>query len=127
MRLISFTAALTLLAAPAFADDGHPPLTGSLKAFHDVLSPDWHHAPGAERNARACRNVGAYVSLAREIAAGATAAQADAAAGLRDASVALGAYCASGGERNVVAGLTTLHDRFHDLMETMPKAGAARR
>ena len=117
-----------MLAAPAAAaQDDHPELTGAVKAFHDVLSPNWHSAEGPERNTAACRNAAQYVTLAKTIAEQ-TAPEASggtgwskAASGLHDASLALGAYCASGHDANVVAGLTTLHDRFHDLMKAMPK------
>ena len=118
--------ALTL-AGPANAaqDDHHPELAGSVKAFHDVLRVDWHADKGDARNAAACRNVGHYIALSRDIADQAAPAAADEAAwksattGLGDASVALGAYCGGGVAANVEAGLATLHDRFHDLMAAM--------
>lgn len=114
-----------LAAAPALADEDHPALTGAVKAFHDVLSPDWHAAPGTARNASACGNAGRYASLSGEIAAQPAPAGVDgaawkgAAAGLRDASAALGAYCGGGTPANVEAGLATLHDRFHDVMKVL--------
>ena len=115
-----------LAATPVMADeDGHPELSGSVKAFHDVLRVDWHAEKGDARNAAACRNVGDYIALSREIARQSAPAEADAnawstaTAGLTDASVALGAYCAGGVAANVEAGLATLHDRFHDIMKAM--------
>lgn len=123
-------AASLALAAPAFAGaDDHPELAGPVKAFHDRLSPNWHSAPGAARNAAACAGAADYASLANDIVSAPVPRSAArgwpaATAGLRDAAIALTAYCASGHGGNVLAGLTTLHDRFHDLMETLRSAEA---
>lgn len=124
--LLAAALAAASLATPVAAVDDHGELAGATKAFHDLLSPNWHSDPGPARNAAACRNAGDYASLAEAIANQTAPSEgkdwAKATSGLRDASVALGAYCASGHEANVLAGLTTLHDRFHDLMKAMPKA-----
>ena len=137
MPRILLRAAVLLVAVPGLAlggsagaleQDDHPELAGSVKAFHDVLRVDWHAEKGGERNAAACRNVGTYIALSSEIATQPAPAMASgldwgsATAGMSDASVALGVYCASGVAANVEAGLATLHDRFHDLMSAMQGA-----
>ncbi len=126
---VAIAAGIAISPVTAAADD-HPELGGAVKAFHDTLSPNWHSPAGAARNAAACKNAGTYVSQAETIVKQATPSQADgrtwpqAALGLRDASTALGAYCASSHDANVVAGLSILHDRFHDLMKAVRPAGA---
>lgn len=114
-----------LLAEEAAHNDDHPPLAGAVEAFHDVLRVDWHGEIGPARNLGTCEHTGQYITIARQITAEAGPAHADAddwkvaSNGLLDASVALGAYCASGMDANVEAGLSTVHDRFHDLMKLM--------
>ena len=127
MKYIPTIAAAVLFSAPAsFADeDGHPELVGAVKTFHDVLKVDWHAEPGAERNANACRNTGDYITHARNITTqdspdgASTDTWSATSYSLLDASIALGAYCLSANDANVEAGLSTLHDRFHDLMKLM--------
>lgn len=127
-RTLSAALMATLAATPSVADEGHPELGGATKAFHDLLSPDWHAEPGTTRNTSACRNASRYLTLSGQIASQPAPANGDAAAwtkaatGLHDASAALGAYCSGGIDANVVAGLTTLHDRFHDLMKAAQPA-----
>ncbi|WP_417620842.1 hypothetical protein [Parasphingorhabdus sp.] len=109
------------LSTPARADE-HPGLGEPLSAFHDLLKIDWHREAGPSRNRAACANIGQYILLSQDIVAEAAphiVAEADwkpASRALLDASVALGAYCSSAMDENVVAGLSTIHSRFHDLM-----------
>ncbi|MBK6706529.1 MAG: hypothetical protein IPG54_03225 [Sphingomonadales bacterium] len=122
-----FVASL-MLASPAAlrADEDHPPLPASVEKFHSILSKDWHTKEGPERLQSACGNVGAYIVTARQVVADKGPDKVDAAQwqtatiAMSDASVALGAYCAAGHGGNVTAGLSTLHDRFHDLMKLVP-------
>lgn len=124
--LLAVSGLVLLGSNPVFAAEGnaddHPELTGAIRAFHDVLKIDWHADEGAARNDGTCANVGDYITLARDVTKqngpDHTASQQwqRGSHGLLDASVALGAYCASGVDGNVTSGLTTLHDRFHDVM-----------
>lgn len=124
--LLAVSGLVLFASNPAFSAtgeaDNHPELTGAIRAFHDVLKIDWHADEGAARNNGACGNIGDYITLAREVTKqngpghAAPREWQSASHGLLDASVALGAYCASGADGNVTSGLTTLHDRFHDVM-----------
>lgn len=120
---------LACIASSALAeeahDDEHPELSGALHSFHDVMRADWHGTPGPERNRAACENVGRYITIGWDIVEqdkpehAAAADWTAATHGLLDASVALGAYCSSALDANVVSGLSTVHDRFHDVMKLM--------
>ena len=121
--------ALALVASAAQADEGgkYPVMPEAMKAFHDVMRVDWHADKGAARNAAACANVGRYIQLSSTIGRQtrpshvAASSWQPAVTSLTDAAVALGAYCGSAASGNVEAGLTTLHDRFHDLMNLVRK------
>lgn len=127
--LMAAAAASAFLASPVLAeeehDDEHPELFGAAKAFHDVLSGDWHAEPGLERTTTTCGHVGDYIEIAEKVTQQPKPSHADAEAwsmtadGMLDASVALKAYCATAMEANVASGLSTVHDRFHDLMKLL--------
>lgn len=85
----------------------HANTSPELAALHAVLSPVWHSEPGAVRAAKACE---AAADLAAKSAPVGDAELSAHAAALVD-------ECKLEGTKNPEAKLTTLHDRFHALIE----------
>jgi hypothetical protein len=82
-------------------------MSPELTAYHEVLKPVWHSEAGAVRSAKACESSAALVEKAKGVGD----------ADLSAKSVALDESCKKEGKPEVEAKLSTLHDRFHELME----------
>ena len=101
--------------------DAFPPAIG---AFHAVIAPVWHSAPGAGRATLACEAAASLRERAGEVKTAEAPARADAAAwsaaGVRlvASTDALAATCAAHGA-DVEAKLTSVHEAFHAFMEQL--------
>ncbi|AXS80097.1 hypothetical protein [Dechloromonas sp. HYN0024] len=97
--------------APAFADEHHHVhrFPKDVDAFHAVLAPIWHSAPGKERLQAACAKAGQMDVLAKAVRSG-DAAQ------LVGAVAALNAQCQTN-SAGVEAAFGDVHDAFHHLIE----------
>lgn len=88
-----------------------------VDAFHAVLAPIWHSAPGKERLQAACAKANEMEGLAKRIRS-------------TDATELLGAVGAlktkcQGNQESVEAAFGDVHEAFHHLIEHKP-AGKAR-
>lgn len=96
---------------------------GGVKAYHDIMSPDWHMDAGDERTASTCNNVDEYLlkamALANEHAPKGidTSAWKDATGGLLEANKTLNWTCANNDKEKFAADFTIVHDKFHVLKE----------
>lgn len=102
------------LVGSAFAEDGHAPhmhhhFPKDVEAFHSVLAPLWHAAPGKGRSRDACAKAGEMDTLARDIRSGD-------AAPLIASVVALKARCQDA-QGDIDAALSDVHEAFHRLAE----------
>lgn len=120
---------LALAASPTalFAeDDHHSALPTSVARFHDIISKDWHAPEGPDKLRDACSHTGAYLLTAQDVVAAKTPDGVDAkdwgkaTVKLNDASIGFSALCAAGDNGKTGKGLSTLHDRFHDLVKLLP-------
>jgi len=115
--------------APAPAPEHHememanmPP---ELARFHDVLAPRWHAAKGAQRTADTCNALGEFraklAAVANAPAPAATSADAWTSGGKRlgDAIDALAAACATSDAAKFETAFEQVHERFHDLLDTI--------
>lgn len=106
-------------------EGGHPELTPEMHAFHDQLAPLWHAEPGPQRQADTCDSIptleqGVASIAAAPVPAGVDGATWTGAVGALDTSLdELQTSCA-GAEFD--ATFSTVHDRFHALMDLLPKA-----
>lgn len=108
--LIAATAALWF--GGALAQMHHHHFAPDVDAFHSVLAPIWHAAPGKDRSRNACAKANRMEALARDIRS------ADAAA-LQAAVAALKGKCAAA-PVDIDGALVEVHDAFHRLIEARP-------
>lgn len=92
----------------------HHQFPKDVDAFHGVLAPLWHAAPGKARNRNACRQAGQMERLAKDI-------RSTDASGLQVGVAALQKICRArkGGVEGALFGV---HEEFHRLIE--PGKGA---
>lgn len=116
IRLIAALAAALLSSGANAAEEHEGPMhhhhhrfAKDVDAFHGVLAPVWHAAPGKERNRNACAKAGRMEILAKDIrSADATPLQASV-AGLKK-------QCRDGAG-DIEGALSDVHDAFHRLIE----------
>lgn len=89
----------------------HPTANEPLMAFHELMEPLWHAAPGKETNARACKLAGEIIVRAK---AAATRPSPDHAALIQSAET-LKRNCGDGGDPAITVTLDQLHGAFHRL------------
>lgn len=92
----------------------HHQFPKDVDAFHGVLAPVWHAAPGKARNRNACSQAGQMERLANDI-------RSTDASGLQAGVAVLKKKC-RGGKGDVAAALFDVHEEFHRLIE--PGKGA---
>ena len=92
----------------------HHQFPKDVDAFHGVLAPVWHAAPGRKRAQNACAKVGEMERLARDI-------RSTDASALVAGIATLKKQC-QGGKGDVEGALFEVHEAFHGLIE--PKKGA---
>lgn len=103
-----------VLAAEPHEHGHHHQFAKDVDAFHGVLAPVWHAAPGKARNRNACSKAGQMARLANDIRS------ADA-SGLQAGVAALKKQCRRG-KGDVEGALFDVHEAFHRLIE--PGRGA---
>lgn len=102
------------IAAEPHEHKHHHQFPKDVEAFHGVLAPVWHAAPGKARNRNACGKAGRLERLAKEIrSTDASALQADVAALQKNCRERKG---------DVEGALFEVHEAFHRLIE--PGKGA---
>ena len=114
--IVAIMAASMIGGAIAAEPQGHRhhQFPKDIDAFHSVLAPVWHAAPGKARNRNACNKAGQMERLSKDI--GSTDASA------LQASVAnLKKQCQTS-KGDVEGALFDVHEEFHHLIE--PKQGA---
>lgn len=104
----------TFAAEPRESQMHHHHFPKDVDAFHGVLAPVWHAAPGKERTRNACIKAEQMESLAKDIRS------ADASPLL--ASIATLKKKCQDGKGDVDGALSDVHEAFHRLIE--PKQGA---
>jgi hypothetical protein len=87
--------------------EDHGKMKPELKGFHETIKPIWHSSPGTERVTKACAGQAEMSTKA--------AAVGD--AELTSAVDAVKAACATPDKKDVEAKLSSVHDRFHKLIE----------
>jgi hypothetical protein len=101
----------------------HPELApqGGLQAFHDVLGPVYHEAPGASRDEQTCAAAAKLKAAASAVVAESTS-DADRATGeaLAQSVDALATACQAADRAEVGSRLEAVHDAFHAVMEARP-------
>ena len=97
------------IAAEAHEHMHHHQFPQDVDAFHGVLAPVWHAAPGKARNRNACRKAGQMERLAKGI-------HSTDASGLQAAVATLQKKC-QGSKGDVEGGLFDVHEAFHRLIE----------
>lgn len=102
------------IAAEAHEHTHHHQFPKDVDAFHGVLAPLWHAAPGKARNRNACRQAGQMERLAKDIRSTDTA-------GLQAGVAALQKKCRER-KAGVEDALFDVHEEFHRLIE--PGKGA---
>lgn len=120
---------LALVASPAALlaeDDHHSALPTPVARFHDIISKDWHAPEGPDKLRNACSHTGAYLLTAQDVVAAKAPAGVNAGdwgkatVKLNEASISFSALCAAGDNGKTGKGLSTLHDRFHDVVKLLP-------
>lgn len=92
----------------------HHQFPKDVDAFHGVLAPVWHAAPGKARNRNACRQAGQMERLAKDI-------RSTDSSGLQAGVAALQKKCQER-KGDVEGALFDMHEAFHRLIE--PSKGA---
>jgi hypothetical protein len=103
----------------------HDDLPAPVAAFHDVLSPLWHQAPGAQRTTDTCAAIATFreraMNLVTTVPPEPAAADAE---GWRDATSALVSAveeldqaCAAPDRAGFDEKFAHVHDEFHQVME----------
>lgn len=90
---------------------GHHHFPQDVDAFHTVLAPVWHAAPGASRLQSACAKAGEMETLVQGIRSGNATL-------LLGKVLALQASCRGGA--GVEGALGAVHDAFHRLIDHSP-------
>lgn len=93
----------------------HESFPKDVDAFHAVLAPIWHAAPGKDRSQRACAKANEMEGLAKDIRSGD-------ASSLTAAVAALQLKC-QGSQQDVDAALFDVHEAFHRLIESTAVPG----
>lgn len=97
------------IAAEPHEHGHHHQFAKDVDAFHGVLAPVWHAAPGKARNRNACRQAGQMARLAKDV-------HSTDASGLQAGVAALQKKC-QGGKGGVERALFEVHEEFHRLIE----------
>ena len=87
----------------------HHRFAADVDAFHSVLAPVWHAAPGKERNRNACWQTARMAKLVQEIRS--------ADAGRLQASIDVLKERCRDAKDGVEEALSDVHDEFHRLIE----------
>lgn len=97
------------LAAEEHEHGHHHQFPQDVDAFHGVLAPVWHAAPGKARNRNACSKAGQMARLANDI-------RSTDASALQAGVAALKKQCQRG-KGDVDGALFDVHEEFHRLIE----------
>lgn len=117
MSLIAAVVAAHMIGGAIAAEQHeghHHHFPKDVDAFHSVLAPVWHAAPGKERTRNACAKAGQMENLAKDIRS------ADASSLL--AGIATLKKQCQDKKGDVEGALSEVHEAFHRLIE--PRAGA---
>lgn len=90
----------------------HHRFAADVDAFHSVLAPVWHAAPGKERLRDACAKASRMEALAKDI-------RSTDASELRGSIAVLKGKC-KGGSADVDGAFHEVHEAFHRLIEPGP-------
>ena len=105
------------------ADHDHAKLSPELDAFHDILAPRWHSAPGPTRMQDTCsaiaqfRSRGEAVKRANPPAGASATAWSQATADLDKSVAAMGIACDGKDQPSFDSAFTEVHESFHRAME----------
>lgn len=97
------------IAAESHEHMHHHQFPKDVDAFHSVLAPVWHAAPGKARNRNACRQAGQMERLAKDI-------RSTDSSGLQADVAALQKKCQDR-KGGVEGALIEVHEAFHRLIE----------
>jgi hypothetical protein len=110
-------------AAEPAKHEGHGKLTPELEAFHDLLSPRWHAAPGEQRRADTCAVIADFRTRSAAIKTAAAPAGAEAAAwteagsSLEQSVADLATACGDSDLARFDTAFEAVHTRYHHAME----------
>jgi len=113
----SFTAS----AESEAVQHGHHDFPPAVSAFHDVMAPLWHAAPGAARDQHICQSAATLQNAADDILRADNPAKVQAAdwgraaQQLREAVASLSRSCERD-RQQAASAMATVHDRFHALV-----------
>lgn len=130
---VSLLCATSAFAGPKQApeqahEDHHEGFSESVKAFHDVMSKDWHAEAGSERIQSTCTNVHDYAQKAKAVVKASSPASVPATewqaatTALAAAVGVLETTCEQDDTASFQANFSSVHDKFHVLVELIEAA-----
>ncbi|PHR92958.1 MAG: hypothetical protein COA69_06470 [Robiginitomaculum sp.] len=128
--VMSLLCATSAFAGPKQApeqthEDHHEGFSESVKAFHDVMSKDWHAKTGPERMQSTCTNVHEYAQKAKAVVEASSPASVPATewqtatTALVATVKVLEATCEQNDTADFQANFSSVHDKFHDLVKLL--------